>query len=45
MEVLVKTITKKILLLKNEGITYKDYNKKIKEIENDKERGLEELNI
>ena len=45
LEVLVKRIAKKIILLKNEGTIYKDYNKKTEEIGNDKKRGLEDFNI
>ena len=40
LDALVKRIAKKIMLLKSKGITYEDYNKLEKEIENDKERGL-----
>ena len=38
---LIARIVKKIKLLKNKGITYKDYKNDLKEIEKDEKRGLE----
>jgi len=44
LEVLPERISKKIMRLKNEGTTYKDYNKKTIEIKKDKERRIEDFN-
>ena len=44
LDILVRRIAKKIMILKNKGITYEDYNKLAIEIENDKNRGLEYFN-
>jgi len=44
LDALVRRIAKKINILKSKGITYEDYNKLTKEIENDKEKGLEYFN-
>ena len=44
LDILVRRIAKKIMILKNKGITYEDYNKLANEIENDKKRGLEYFN-
>jgi len=44
LDIFVKRITKKIMLLKSKGITYEDYNKYAIEIENDKEKGLQYFN-
>ena len=44
LEILATRFTKKMLKIKSEGKTYEEYNKLAKEIENDKERGLENFN-
>ena len=44
LDALVRRIAKKIMILKNKGTTYEDYNKLANEIEKDKERGLEYFN-
>ena len=44
LDILVRRIVKKIMILKSKGIAYEDYNKLAKEIESDKEKGLEYFN-